>query len=34
MGYIGTNLYTVTESNMDAAISKMAAVFSLDASKL
>lgn len=34
MGFIGSNLYTVTESNIDASIAKMALVFSLDASKL
>lgn len=34
MGYIGSNLYEVTESNIDASIAKMAAVFSLDATKL
>lgn len=33
-GYIGTNLYNVTEANIDAAILKMANVFNLDASKL
>src|SRR6218665_1517056 len=34
MGYMGNNLYQVTQTNLDAAINKMASVFSLDASKL
>jgi hypothetical protein len=34
MGYIGNNLYQVTQSNLDAAISKMATIFNLDQSKL
>lgn len=34
LGYLGTNLYEVSEANIDLAIAKMAAVFSLDAGKL
>jgi hypothetical protein len=34
MGYMGNNLYQVTQSNLDAAISKMASIFGLDQSKL
>lgn len=34
MGYIGNNLYQVSQTNLDAAISKMASIFSLDAGKL
>jgi hypothetical protein len=34
LGYIGTNLYQISTTNIDAAINKMATVFNLDASKL
>lgn len=34
MNYMGSNLYQVTQTNIDAAINKMATVFSLDVSKL
>jgi hypothetical protein len=34
LGYIGDNFYQVSLTNMDAAISKLATVFNLDASKL
>jgi hypothetical protein len=34
MGYFGTNLYDITQTNIDNAISKLATVFSLDTSKL
>ncbi|PBQ34016.1 hypothetical protein CNR22_20280 [Sphingobacteriaceae bacterium] len=34
MGYIGSNLYEVTETNIQLSIDKMAAVFNLDATKL
>lgn len=34
LGYIGDNLYQVTQTNIDAAISKVATVFNLDATKL
>lgn len=33
-GYIGTNLYTVSTTNLDNAINTMATIFNLDASKL
>jgi hypothetical protein len=34
LSYIGDNLYTVSQTNIDNAINKLATVFSLDASKL
>lgn len=34
MGYIGNNLYQVSQTSLDAAINKMATVFGLDATKL
>lgn len=34
LGYFGTNLHTITVTNIDNAINKLASVFSLDASKL
>jgi len=34
LAYFGTNLHVITQTNIDNAITKLAAVFSLDASKL
>jgi hypothetical protein len=34
LGYFGGNLFTITQTNIDNAISKLETVFSLDASKL
>ena len=34
LGYIGNNLYTVSTTNLDNAISTMASIFGLDSSKL
>ena len=34
LGYFGTNMYTVTTTNMDNAIAEMARIFGLDATKL
>lgn len=34
LGYFGNSLYDITQTNIDAAISKLATVFNLDASKL
>ncbi len=34
LGYFGTNLYNMTQTNIDNAITKLATTFSIDASKL